>query len=52
MRALIWMMIGALLGSAATFWYFWDNYADAADRSQMHDLVTTFAPFMAEYLEP
>lgn len=52
MKTLIILLLGAILGSAATFYYIYVNHADIAEQALMRDTLTTYAPFLAEYINP
>ena len=52
MKFLLTILLGAILGSAATFYYIYVNHADAAEQALMRDTLTTYLPFLEEYVNP
>ncbi|MDA9980057.1 hypothetical protein N9E38_01305 [Yoonia sp.] len=52
MKFLLTILLGAILGSAATFYYIYVNHADVTEQTLMRDTLTTYAPFLAEYINP
>ncbi len=52
MKLLLTILLGAVLGSAATFYYIYVNHADGTEQALMRDTLTTYAPFLAEYINP
>ena len=52
MKSLIILLFVAVLGSAATFYYIYANHADETEQALMRDTLTTYAPFLEEYVNP
>ncbi len=52
MKFLLTILLGAVLGSAATFYYIYVNHADVTEQALMRDTLTSYAPFLAEYINP
>jgi len=52
MKFLLTILLGAILGSAATFYYIYVNQADGTEQALMRDTLTTYLPFLAEYVNP
>ncbi len=52
MKFLLTILLGAILGSAGTFYYIYENHADAGEQAQMRNVITTYAPFLSEYVNP
>ncbi|PUB19398.1 hypothetical protein [Yoonia sediminilitoris] len=52
MKFLLTVIFGMILGSAATFYYIYQNHADASEQALMRDTLTTYLPFMEEYINP
>jgi hypothetical protein len=52
MKFLLTVLFGAILGSTATFYYIYANHADAAEQALMRETLTTYVPFLEEYVNP
>lgn len=52
MKTFIILLLGAILGSAATFYYIYVNHADGTEQALMRDTLTSYAPFLEEYINP
>lgn len=52
MKFLLTILLGAILGSAGTFYYIYINHADGTEQALMRDTLTTYLPFLAEYVNP
>jgi len=52
MKFLLTVLLGAILGSAATFYFIYLNYADGTEQALMRDTLLTYAPFLEEYITP
>lgn len=52
MKFLLTILLGAILGSAATFYYIYVNHADVTEQALMRDTLTAYAPFLDEYVNP
>jgi hypothetical protein len=52
MKFLLTILLGAVLGSAGTFYYIYQNHADATEQALMRDTLTGYAPILAEYVNP
>ncbi|MGJ8622394.1 MAG: hypothetical protein ACSHW1_06410 [Yoonia sp.] len=52
MKFLLTILLGAVLGSAATFYYIYVNHADAAEQELMRTTLLNYAPFLEEYITP
>ena len=52
MKFFLTILLGAFIGSAATFYYIYVNHADAAEQALMRDTLLTYAPFLEEYITP
>ena len=52
MRFLLIVLFGAVLGSAATFYYIYVNHADPAEQALMRETLVEYLPFLTEYLTP
>ncbi|PJI91910.1 hypothetical protein BC777_0751 [Yoonia maricola] len=52
MKFLLTVLFGAILGSAATFYYIYVNHADGTEQALMRDTLLTYAPFLEEYITP
>ncbi len=52
MKFLLTVLLGAVLGSAGTFYYIYQNHADATEQALMRDTLTGYLPFLAEYVNP
>ena len=52
MKFILTLLLGAILGSAGTFYYIYENHADGSEQAQMRDTITTYLPFMDEYINP
>lgn len=52
MKFLLTVIFGMILGSVATFYFIYQNYADPTEQALMRDTVTNYLPFMAEYINP
>ncbi len=52
MKFIMTVLLGAVLGSAATFYYIYVNHADPAEQELMRSTVLTYAPFLEEYITP
>ena len=52
MKFLLTILLGAILGSAATLYYIYLNYADGSEQALMRDTLTAYLPFLAEYVNP
>ena len=52
MKFLLTILLGAVLGSAATFYYIYLYHADVTEQALMRDTLTTYAPFLEEYINP
>ena len=52
MKFLLTVLFGAVLGSAATFYYIYVNHADGTEQALMRDTLLTYAPFLEEYITP
>ncbi|MDP5361189.1 MAG: hypothetical protein NWP79_03445 [Paracoccaceae bacterium] len=52
MKFFLTILLGAVLGSAATFYYIYVNHADVAEQALMRDTLLAYAPFLAEYINP
>lgn len=50
MKFLFTILLGAVLGSAGTFYYIYNNHADATEQALMRDTLTTYLPFLEEYV--
>ena len=50
MKFLLTILLGAVLGSAATFYYIYVNHADVGEQALMRDTLLTYAPFLEEYI--
>ncbi|MEO1640141.1 MAG: hypothetical protein AAFU41_12955 [Pseudomonadota bacterium] len=50
MKFLLTVLLGAILGSAATFYYIYVNHADPTEQALMVDTLLTYAPFLEEYI--
>lgn len=50
MKFILTVLLGAILGSAGTFYYIYNNHADATEQALMRDTITTYAPFLEEYV--
>lgn len=50
MKFLLTILLGAVIGSAATFYYIYNNHADASEQALMRNTITTYAPFLEEYV--
>ncbi|MFO8125409.1 hypothetical protein [Yoonia sp.] len=52
MKFLLTILLGAFIGSAATFYYIYVNHADGAEQELMRSTLLTYAPFLEEYITP
>ena len=52
MKFLLTVLLGAILGSAATFYFIYLNDADGTEQALMRDTLLTYAPFLEEYITP
>ncbi|WP_375254901.1 hypothetical protein [Yoonia sp.] len=52
MKFLLTVIFGAILGSAATFYYIYVNHADPTEQELMRTTLTDYLPFLAEYVNP
>lgn len=52
MKFILTVLLGAVLGSAATFYYIYLNHADAGEQELMRTTLVTYLPFLAEYVNP
>jgi hypothetical protein len=52
MKFLLTILLGAVLGSAATFYYIYVNHADGTEQALMRNTLTSYAPFLEEYINP
>ncbi|WP_341366083.1 hypothetical protein [Yoonia sp. BS5-3] len=52
MKFLLTLLLGAVLGAAGTLYYIYENHADATEQALMRDTLTTYAPFLEEYITP
>ncbi len=52
MKFLLTILLGAVLGSAVTFYYIYINHADGTEQALMRDTLLTYAPFLEEYITP
>ena len=52
MKFLLTVLLGAILGSAATFYYIYVNHADGTEQALMRETLLTYAPFLSEYIAP
>ncbi len=52
MKFLLTVLLGAILGSAATFYYIYLNHADTTDQELMRTTLVTYLPFLQEYVNP
>ncbi len=52
MKFLLTILLGAIIGSAATFYYIYLNHADAGEQALMRDTLTGYLPFLEEYVNP
>jgi hypothetical protein len=50
MKILLTILFGAVLGAASTLYYIYLNHADLSEQALMRDTITTYAPFLAEYV--
>ncbi|HEV8033473.1 hypothetical protein [Yoonia sp.] len=52
MKFLLTVLLGAILGSAATFYYIYVNHADGTEQALMRETLLAYAPFLEEYITP
>ena len=52
MKFLLTVLLGAILGAAATFYYVYLYHADPTEQALMRDTLVTYLPFLAEYVNP
>lgn len=52
MKFLLTVLLGAILGSAATFYYIYVNHADPSEQELMRTTLVTYLPFLEEYVNP
>ncbi len=52
MKFLLTVLFGAILGSAATFYYIYLNHADPTEQELMRTTLVTYLPFLEEYVNP
>lgn len=52
MKFLLTILLGAIIGAAGTLYYIYLNHADPSEQALMRDTITTYAPFLAEYVNP
>ena len=50
MKFLFTILLGAILGAAATLYWIYGNYADPSEQALMRDTLTTYLPFLEEYV--
>ncbi|WP_342075803.1 hypothetical protein [Yoonia sp. SS1-5] len=50
MKFLLTILLGAIIGSAGTFYYIYQNHADASEQALMRNTLTTYLPFLEEYV--
>ncbi|MEJ6402158.1 hypothetical protein [Yoonia sp. 2307UL14-13] len=50
MKFLLTILLGAIIGSAATFYYIYSNHADPSEQALMRDTLTGYLPFLEEYI--
>ena len=50
MKFLLTVLFGAILGSAATFYYIYVNHADPTEQELMRTTLLNYLPFLEEYL--
>lgn len=51
-RFILTTLFGMILGSAATFYYIYQNHADSSEQAVMRETLLSYAPFLEEYIEP
>lgn len=52
MKFLLTVLLGAILGAAGTFYYIYLSHADLSEQALMRDTLTSYLPFLAEYVNP
>lgn len=52
MKFLLTILLGAIIGSAATFYYIYLNHADGTEQELMRSTLLDYAPFLEEYITP
>lgn len=52
MKFILTVLLGAVLGSAATFYYVYAYHADPTEQELMRTTLLTYAPFLQEYITP
>jgi len=52
MKFLFTIALGAILGSAGTFYYIYLNHADPTEQELMITTLLNYAPFLEEYIRP
>ena len=50
MKFLLTIILGAILGAAGTLYWIYGNYADPSEQALMRDTLTTYLPFLEEYV--
>ena len=52
MKFLLTILLGAVLGAAGAFYYIYLYHADGTEQALMRNTLTTYLPFLAEYINP
>ena len=52
MKFFLTVLLGAILGAAGAFYYIYLYHADAGEQALMRDTITTYLPFLSEYINP
>ena len=52
MKFFLTVLLGAILGAAGAFYYIYLYHADASEQALMRDTITTYLPFLSEYINP
>lgn len=52
MKFTLTILLGAIIGSAATLYYIYVNHADPAEQELMRTTLLNYAPFLEEYITP
>ncbi|PRY80599.1 hypothetical protein CLV80_101454 [Yoonia maritima] len=50
MKFLLTVLLGAVLGAAGTLYYIYLYHADGSEQALMRNALTTYLPFLSEYI--